>query len=274
MTLIWGYARASMTHQECSPEIQEARFLERLKRGDIPGQLAEVVKEHASAVEIRWNKRPGFSRLMQMMQEGDQLLVWRLDRLDRSFYGVIAAADWLLAHKIKVRSLEERGGHELELDSLAGKAFLMAMALGAEMSATHLKEATAAGRKWRKENGLAYCKNPGFGRRRAHRNGKKYDVWDEDECRQIREIYQRYKAGESIPRIGMDFYLRGERTAAGRPWVRYNGKKHKLPDYYRLYEVLKWYSALLKSGKDLGDPQPLGHRATVDHSPPVAELEL
>ena len=80
--------------------------------------------------------------------------------------------------------------------------------------------------------GLAYTRQSPMGKRRVHRklpDGKilKMDVWDPVECRQIREIWQRRRKGESIERIGEDFYRRKLKTANGKRWVRCNRKQKR-----------------------------------------------
>ncbi len=80
-------------------------------------------------------------------------------------------------------------------------------------------------------------------------HARKKVVWDEKECRQIQEIYDRKLAGEQLGDIAMDFYHRGEKTGEGKPWVTNDGKRINRT---RVYRAWRWYNALLDAGLHLG----------------------
>ena len=86
-------------------------------------------------------------------------------------------------------------------------------------------------------------------KRKGERKRRKVIVWDEKECRQIREIYDRKSAGEPLGTIAIDFFQRGEKTGEGRPWVPDDGKRINRT---RVYRAWRWYNAILDAGLQLG----------------------
>ena len=88
---IYGYARASRDTQVMSPEMQED--LIRKKASTIENGVFIHCRRDCgvSARVTRWNdpqRRPEFGKLMREMQPGCHLIVWRLNRLERSMFGV------------------------------------------------------------------------------------------------------------------------------------------------------------------------------------------
>jgi DNA invertase Pin-like site-specific DNA recombinase len=264
----YGYARASDRYaQILSPERQEAQIQERA--GQIQQQtgaeLARIRVDKVSGSKVRYNKRQEFRKLMQELQKGDHLIIWRLDRLDRGWTGLIQCLGWLVERGVEVHVLEH-GDMQLDLKTANGRLFVSIMAGFAAFESERLSESVKAARRYCLANGLSVGGWPGFGRKWVAMSGpkkkgrtRKAVVWDEAECRQIREIYERSTTGqESIRQIGVDFLERDERKANGKPWVRVNRKGYV--DCGRIYRVLKWYDRLLANGLDLGcdvnvDPQ-------------------
>jgi DNA invertase Pin-like site-specific DNA recombinase len=91
---IFGYARVSTRDQ--NPDSQTAA----LKAAG----AETVVTEIASGKSM---DRPQLQRLLALLQSGDVLLIWKLDRLGRSLSGVLATLEALAARGVAYRSLSE-----------------------------------------------------------------------------------------------------------------------------------------------------------------------
>lgn len=93
---VWGYARVSTDDQDTALQ------LEALRQAGITD--AHIVTEHMSGTRA---DRPGLSRLLEDLQRGDVLTVWRLDRLGRSLSHLVNVVDDLGSRGIQFRSLTE-----------------------------------------------------------------------------------------------------------------------------------------------------------------------
>ena len=106
---VFGYARASRNHQLKSPEVQEE--LIRQKAETIEGQWVRCRTDAAtSATKTRWNdplRRPELGKLMRELEPGDHLIIWRLDRLERSPFGMVNALEWLVNRGVSVHILND-----------------------------------------------------------------------------------------------------------------------------------------------------------------------
>lgn len=256
---VFGYARASRNHQVKSPEVQQELIFEKAKT--IEARWVHCRTDAAaSATETRWNdpdRRPELGKLMRELEPGDHLVIWRLDRLERSPFGMVNALQWLVNRGVSIHILEH-GGMQLDLDKPMGRLLVMILAGFAGFFADQMSEAVRTAIAWRKEHGLPYAAAPPPGRKRTRRKLPGHpkpvlvDYWDEHLCQLIREIKRRHDAGEPMSRIAEDFNRRGEKRWNGKPWARPYGAKKRLSlrAFYRTYW---WYTELLASGKDLMD---------------------
>ena len=80
----WGYARVSRADQDPAPQFDA------LRRAGI-GEEHLVVDYPSGSVD----NRPGLAGLVEKLQSGDVLTVWKLDRLGRSLTHLIATIDSL-----------------------------------------------------------------------------------------------------------------------------------------------------------------------------------
>lgn len=269
--MTFGYARASDSTQDLSPEIQAERFCERFARNDLPAPM-EILSEHESAIELRYTERPKFREIMRVIRPDDHLIVWRMDRIDRKPLAMIAAANWLQEHKVHVHSLDEPGFNEIDFDSLAGQAWLCMVAMASGMWVKAHKEAQMRGIQFRKDHGMAYNKTIPIGHRRIKKGKYKYDVWDENECAQIREITQMYENGMSVSQIAKEYFLRGEVTAIQVPWVK-RYKKNGALNHSKVQNAIRWYREVKRQGFDLGDADcPPMYRNGKRTSPPLSQV--
>ncbi|NIV35063.1 MAG: recombinase family protein, partial [Anaerolineae bacterium] len=72
-----------------TPNLKEqVRLLEELAQHETYAEAPweTCVCERRSASDCLWDKRPDFMRLWHCLEPGDFLLVWRLDRIERTLH--------------------------------------------------------------------------------------------------------------------------------------------------------------------------------------------
>ena len=195
---------------------------------------------------------------MDLLEPGDHLVVWRLDRLGRNIFSAGECLGWLAERGIVVHTVEELKGMPLRFDTAMGRAVSAVLLLAADISAELMRHAITDALQWCKKNGLAYG-NLQVGMRRVTTKlqGKTYkiDVFDEDDMRTMAEVALRMKNGESMASIGEDFERRDVRDHTGKQWnpprkkTKRDGTKYKYGGYRdgsRLKRGLKTYQRYLE----------------------------
>lgn len=135
MTRVFAYLRVSTATQTTDNQLQEIRaagFAVDPKR-----VLAETVSGSMAASE-----RTGFSKLLDKMEEGDVLVVTKLDRLGRNAMDVRATVEALTGLGVRVHCLQLGG---MDLTSAAGKMTMGVLNAVAEFERDLLIERTEAG---------------------------------------------------------------------------------------------------------------------------------
>lgn len=89
-----GYARVSKHDQQLKMQIDALL--------DYGCHKDEIFTDHISGAKT---ERPGLEKCMQELQEGDTLVVWRLDRLGRSMPHLVSIIEDLKARGISFKSL-------------------------------------------------------------------------------------------------------------------------------------------------------------------------
>ena len=102
--------------------------------------------------------RPGLEEVLQMLQNGDTLVVWRLDRLGRSLIQLVELMDRLGANGINFYSLTEN----IDTGSSGGRLLFHMIAALAEFERTLISERTRAGMAAARENGTRLGRPPGL----------------------------------------------------------------------------------------------------------------
>lgn len=135
MARTFAYCRVSTSDQTTDNQINEidgAGFSVEPKR-----IVTETISGSVAAME-----RPGFSKLIDRLEEGDVLIVTKLDRLGRNAMDVRATVERLAASGVRVHCLALGG---VDLTSAAGKMTMGVIAAVSEFERDLLIERTQAG---------------------------------------------------------------------------------------------------------------------------------
>jgi DNA invertase Pin-like site-specific DNA recombinase len=151
---VYGYARVSMLHQETNLQ------LDAFARAGV-----EVVfEEKASSV----GRRPELERLLTVVQAGDAIVVYRLDRLARSLRDLLRILDRVAAVGCSFRSLTE----PIDTSTPIGTFILQVLGAVAELERNIIRERSVAGQV------AAINRGAVIGRPRALSDAQELDVFD------------------------------------------------------------------------------------------------
>jgi DNA invertase Pin-like site-specific DNA recombinase len=238
---IWGYVRGSTEKQYHGPARQgsmieeldrevkkELEGIEReiadrqqTRQGRPAAVVVEAGRDACSAERVAWCNRPHFKTLMQQMQPGDTLVVWRLSRIDRWPLRALQAVQWLMDHHINLVMLSEMGGlMKVDLSTSTGVMQILWMAQMLEMERNARSLNAKEMHAYRKAHGLAgsghWCP---FGKRKYveylaefpqdYSRARKYWVWDEEECQVLARIIEWVRGGESFRAVARRLQAEG-----------------------------------------------------------------
>lgn len=136
----YGYARVSTDDQ--NPALQLAA----LKRVGCKSVFKDDGLSGATT------KRPALLRCLKILQDGDTLIVWKMDRLGRSLRDLITMLDDLRTRGIKFRSLTEA----IDTDTPTGRAMWQMIGVLAELERSLITERTRAGVKAARRRGVKF----------------------------------------------------------------------------------------------------------------------
>lgn len=136
----YGYARVSTDDQNAALQ------LEALKRAG----CKTVFKDQGTSGAT--TKRPALLRCLKTLQQGDTLIVWKLDRLGRSLRDLITMLDELRRHGVKFHSLTEH----IDTATPTGRAMWQMIGVLAELERSLITERTLAGVKAAKDRGVKF----------------------------------------------------------------------------------------------------------------------
>ena len=177
MSRVFAYCRVSTLEQTTENqrrEIEAAGFAVRPQR---------LVEEHISG-SVAASERPGFARLLDRMENGDVLIVTKLDRLGRNAMDVRKTVEQLAKSDIRVHCLALGG---VDLSSPAGKMTMQVISAVAEFERDLLLERTHSGIARAKAAGKRFGRPPALN----------------EEQRQA--VIIRLKAGDSISAVARQF---------------------------------------------------------------------
>jgi DNA invertase Pin-like site-specific DNA recombinase len=140
MSEIWGYARVSTEDQELGLQVSA------LHDAGVPE--ANIITEKASGKAGA--ERPHYAALVGRLQDGDKLVVWKVDRLGRSTLDALQTA----------RELDDKGVHiiittlGIDLKTPAGRLVFGMMVQIAEFERELIRERVKAGMAAARERGV------------------------------------------------------------------------------------------------------------------------
>jgi DNA invertase Pin-like site-specific DNA recombinase len=128
--MLVGYARGSTEEQnlDLQRDALEQAGCDKLFTDEMSGAKSE---------------RPGLNAALAFVRPGDTLVVWRLDRLDRSLKDLIQRVEELKGRGVEFRSLHEA----IDTASLSGKLQFHIFSALAEFERDLIRERTMAGMK-------------------------------------------------------------------------------------------------------------------------------
>lgn len=135
MSRTFVYARVSTCDQTTDNQLLE------ICSAGFDVQDRRVIAETISG-STQASDRPGFQKLLERMEEGDVLIVTKLDRLGRNAIDVRQTVEHLSANGIRVHCLALGG---VDLTSAAGKMTMQVLSAVAEFERDLLIERTHAG---------------------------------------------------------------------------------------------------------------------------------
>lgn len=177
MSRTFAYARVSTSDQTTANQLRE------IEAAGFSVDKRRVVSESISG-SVSADQRPGFAQLLVKMEEGDVLIVTKLDRLGRNAMDVRATVEGLAERGIRVHCLALGG---VDLTSAAGRMTMQVLNAVAEFERDLLIERTHAGIARAKAEGKA------MGRPSALSNEQRADV--------LREL----NAGASVAALARRF---------------------------------------------------------------------
>ena len=135
MSRVFAYCRVSTLEQTTENqrrEIEAAGFAVKSQR---------LIEEHISG-SVAASERPGFSKLLDRMENGDVLIVTKLDRLGRNAMDIRKTVEQLATSDIRVHCLALGG---VDLTSPAGRMTMQVISAVAEFERDLLLERTHSG---------------------------------------------------------------------------------------------------------------------------------
>ncbi|WP_291344875.1 recombinase family protein, partial [Acidiphilium sp. 20-67-58] len=145
MSRVFLYARVSTVEQTAENQIAEA------KAAGFAIRPNRIITETISG-SVAARQRPEFRRLLDRLEDGDVLIVTKLDRLGRSALDVRATVDALASLGVRLHCLALGG---VDLTSSAGRMTMQVIAAVAEFERDLLIERTQAGVQRARANGKA-----------------------------------------------------------------------------------------------------------------------
>ncbi|MFX1761367.1 recombinase family protein [Paraburkholderia sp. A1RI-2L] len=145
MSRTFAYVRVSTSDQTTANQLRE------IEAAGFAVDKRRVVSESISG-SVSAEQRPGFAKLIDRMEEGDVLIVTKLDRLGRNAMDVRATVEELAERGVRVHCLALGG---VDLTSAAGRMTMQVLNAVAEFERDLLIERTNAGIARAKAEGKA-----------------------------------------------------------------------------------------------------------------------
>ena len=125
--MIYGYARVSTVEQNAGLQVTALR-----------GAGCKIIfEEKRSAIKLR----PQLELLLNTVDRGDTVIIYKLDRLARSLSHLLSIVDFFSRKGVRLRSLTE----PIDPESAAGRMFLQVLGSVAEFERSLIRERCMAG---------------------------------------------------------------------------------------------------------------------------------
>jgi putative DNA-invertase from lambdoid prophage Rac len=177
MSRVFAYCRVSTSDQNTQNQSME------IKAAGFAIEKQRLIEENISGSVVA-KQRPRFIKLIDRMEQGDVLVVTKLDRLGRNAMDVRATVEQLASSGIRVHCLALGG---VDLTSPAGKMTMQVIAAVAEFERDLLIERT--------QSGIIRAKAAG------KRFGRRPSLNEEQQA----VVLERLDAGVSIAEIAREF---------------------------------------------------------------------
>ncbi len=138
-----GYCRVSTEEQ--NPDLQLAAL-----------KAAGCEKIFTDKASGATTKRPQLKKCLELLNDGDVLTVWKMDRLGRSLRDLITMLDDLKGRGIAFQSLTE----SIDTTTPTGRAMWQMIGILAELERSLIKERTKAGRASAMARGVKMGRKP------------------------------------------------------------------------------------------------------------------
>jgi DNA invertase Pin-like site-specific DNA recombinase len=142
-----GYTRVSTAGQDAQLQL-DALVGAGVQKRDV---FADVTSGSRAAFE-----RPGMKRLLDYAEDGDTVVVWRIDRLGRSLIDVLNTVTLLRERGVKIRSISDG----IDPETSSGRMMLGMLATLAEYEREFITERVNAGIAAAKQNGTRFGRPP------------------------------------------------------------------------------------------------------------------
>jgi DNA invertase Pin-like site-specific DNA recombinase len=133
--MLIGYARVSKSDGSQTLDMQRDALI-------AAGVAADHIYEDLASG--RSDARPGLAACLKALREGDQLVVWKLDRLGRSLAHLVTTVDALARRGVAFRVLAHDGA-PIDTNTASGKLMFGIFATLAEFERSLISERTRAG---------------------------------------------------------------------------------------------------------------------------------
>lgn len=138
-----GYTRVSTSSQDAQLQL-DALIAAGVQKRDV---FSDVTSGNKTAIE-----RPGMKKLLEYAEEGDTVVVWRVDRLGRSLIDVLNTVALLRGRGVQVRSISDG----IDPASPAGRLMSKMLATLAEYERELIVERVNAGIAAARQNGTRF----------------------------------------------------------------------------------------------------------------------
>jgi len=201
MSRVFVYSRVSTADQHTSNQLHE------IEQAGFAVDAHRVVEEHISGSTAA-SQRPGFAKLLERIEQGDTLVVTKLDRLGRDAIDVQQTVQALADAGVRVHCLALGG---VDLTSPAGRMTMGVITAVAQFERDLIIERTQAGLQRAKAEGRK------LGRPRALTEP------------QQRRVLQRLAKGETVYGIAKDMGVARQVIMRVRDWYNEISEGDALP---------------------------------------------